>query len=231
MNDVKKMIDGLSNMLDGVSFMQEKDTTYLDKLLLDPNGKLLVKPYEELKDIPQEEISQFCVRHGFYSLPTMELIDFLFEEMGEDKSKVLEIGAGNGVYCRELGIRGVDNFMQLNPKIKDHYKTMRQAIVPYDHENIEKIDGLEAVKKYKPDVVIASWFTHKYNPQQHFRGGNQFGVDEAKMLKKIKKYIFIGNEKTHAMKPLLSKSHRTLKPEWLVSRGLDKNKNVIWIWE
>ena len=233
MSLMKNMLQNSSKMMaqEGKA-LNPTDITYLEDMLLDENGKLIIRSYEDLKDAPQNDISLFCVRHGFYSLPTKELMDLIIDEIGDkDKSKVMEIGAGNGVYCRELGIRGVDNFMQLNPQIKNHYQENGQSIVNYDTEYIKKMDGFQAVKLYSPDIVFASWVTHKYNPQQDFRGGNQFGLDEGKMLRKIKKYIFVGNDRTHAMKPIMSKPHRTIRAEWLLSRSLEKNKNAVYIWE
>jgi hypothetical protein len=212
------------------SIINKTDIAYLEELLLDSQGNLKVVPFEFLKDAPQNDISQFCVKHGFYSIPTTELLTFLEEEIGENKDKTIEIGAGNGAISRYLQIRAVDNFMQLNPQIKAHYEAMGQSIVPYG-EHLENIDANSAVKKYKPSIVIGAYCTHKYNPMEHWREGNQFGVEEHKIINKVKKYIHIGNEKVHGKKPILKHKHRTIKEEWLVSRSQHRNSNVIWIWE
>lgn len=214
----------------GLSILQKADISYLENILLDEQGHLKVVPYEQLKDVPQEHLSVFCVQHGFYCIPTQELIDFLSEEIGDLKEQTIEIGAGNGVLCRELGIKGTDSFMQLNPEIKAHYENLKQAIVPYGN-HLERLDALEAVRKYRPKIVLAAWFTHKYNQKQHWRGGNMYGVDEKKILDKVTKYIHIGNETVHNKKPILELPHKVIQADWLLSRSVSRDKNVIYIWE
>jgi hypothetical protein len=164
-----------------------------------------------------------------YSIPTTELIEFLKDEIGE--LKAIEIAAGSGTICAALGIKGTDNFMQDVPQVRAYYETFRQTPVQYG-AHVERLDGNAAVKKYRPDVVVAAWCTHKYDPTQPWRGGNQFGVDEKILFRKTnKKYIMIGNEKVHAQKPLLSLPHRVVKEPWIISRAFDSSKNVIYIWE
>jgi hypothetical protein len=98
-------------------------------------------------------------------------------------------------------------------------------------ENVYKYDALDAVKNYRPKIVIGAWVTHKFNPNEYYREGNQWGIDEIKLFGKVKKYIHIGNEHTHRHKPILGLPHREVKAEWLVSRSNQPEKNVIWIWE
>lgn len=218
---------GIQFINNGTYILDPVDVTYLNDILLNDKGELQVVSYEEIKDIPQEHISIFCGIHGFYCIPTTELIDFLKEEI---KGKTaIEIGSGNGVLCRELGIIGTDNFQQLIPKYKKEYERVEQAIVPYG-KHVEKLSANDAVKKYKPNVVIAAWCTHKYNPRKPELRGNEIGIDENKILKSAK-YIHIGNVVSHKLKPILSYPHRVVKAEWLISRSIHRNDNVIWIWE
>jgi hypothetical protein len=214
-----------------VKVFNKSDITYLNEMLLDENGRLNIVPYDYLKDVPQDHIMQFCVEQGFYSIPTIELMTFLKNEIGDQSDKAIEIGAGNGVISRTLGIRGTDNYMQANPKIKAYYETLQQATVPYGNE-VENIDANSAVQKYKPSIVIGAWCTHKYNPTEHWREGNEFGIDEKKILRKVDKYIHIGNEKIHGKKPILKqKPSRIIKEDWILSRSQHSKQNVIWIWE
>lgn len=216
--------------LSDISILNHNNIEYLDEILLDSTGRLKVIPFDEVRDLPQTDISAFCVKKGIYSIPTQELIDFLVDEIGDKKEKTIEIGAGNGAICKALGIRGTDSFMQLEPAIREHYEALGQTIVPYG-EHIEKLDANEAVRKYKPEVVVGAWCTHKYNIKEHFRGGNQYGINEKLILERTQKYIHIGNEKVHSKKPILKYSHRTIKEPWIVSRSLSKEQNVIYVWE
>lgn len=212
------------------SVINKNDITYLEKLLLNEKNELQAVSYDYLKDAPQDDISQFCVKHGFYVIPTVELLLFLQREIGDQTDKAMEVGAGHGAISRYLNIRAVDNFMQLNPQIRAYYEALKQAIVPYG-PHVERIDGNSAVQKYKPSIVIGAYCTHLYNPKEHWREGNQFGFDEKKIINKVQKYIHIGNEKVHGKKPILKYPHRIIKEEWIVTRSQHKNQNVIWVWE
>jgi hypothetical protein len=212
------------------SFFDKTDISTLENILV-KDGELQIVPYEYLKPFSQNEISQFCVDFGCYIIPTVELLLFLQREIGAtDLSKVMEIGAGHGAISRTLKIRAVDNFMQEKPEVRALYETMKQAIVPYG-KHVEKIDGNEAIRKYKPTIVIGAYCTHKYNPNEHFRGGNALGFNEKLILERVQKYIHIGNKTVHRKKPILKYKYREIKEEWIVGRSQVPKDNVIWIWE
>lgn len=211
-----------------VSTLKKQDISELESVLLDEAGQFKVVSYEILKKFPHDHIRLFCLMHGYYCLPTTELIDYLKNEI-EGKSAI-EIGAGAGIISRDLNIIGTDNLMQLNPQIKAHYESLGQPIVPYG-DHVQQIDGNSAVKKYKPSVAIAAWVTHKYNPAEHWRGGNQFGVDKKKLLKSVGRYILIGTESVHGTQPIMNLPHSELKAPWIVSRTEKADNNKIWIWE
>lgn len=210
--------------------IEKTDISYLEKILLDKEGCLRAVPYNDLEDVPQEHLSQFCAERGFYCIPTIELIHFLMKEINGKRNETIEIGAGCGVIGKSLHIKSTDNYMQIMPKYKRHYEQLQQAIVPYGN-NVERIDAIGAVKKYKPEIVIGAWCTHKYNPQMHHLEGNELGINEKEIVRRAKKYIHIGNEITHKNKPILDLPHRTIKEEWILSRSQYKDNNIIWIWE
>jgi hypothetical protein len=212
------------------SVFDSNNIKYLKELLLDKEGNLKAVSYDYLRDVPQDHISQFCVEQGFYVIPTIELLLFLQREIGDNTERAMEVGAGHGAISRYLGIRAVDNFMQLSPQIKAYYDALRQTIVPYG-SHVERIDANSAVTKYKPKIVIGAYCTHKYNPKEHWREGNQFGIEENKIIKHVDKYIHIGNEKVHSKKPILKNEHRIIKEDWIVTRSQHKGQNAIWIWE
>jgi hypothetical protein len=213
-----------------IAILKNHNIEYLEEMLLDEKGQLNVLPYSQLENVEHEHLMKFCVTNGFYSIPTRELIDFLETEIGEKKSKTIEICSGNGVISRELGIIGVDNFMQEAEQIKELYEAQKQKPVTYG-ENVQKFEAMDGVKRYRPEIVVAAFCTHRYIPTEHWRGGNMFGVNEKQMLTKIKKYIHIGNRKVHDKKPILKMPHREIKEPWILSRSQHKNDNVIWIWE
>lgn len=196
--------------------------------LLFRNGKYVAVSYEELKAFPQEAISLFCHKYALYQIPTTELIDFLKNEIQDEPT--IEIGAGNGCIGRSLGIKMVDNYQQTWPEIMKAYFLMGQPLIKYG-EDVEEIAGNEAVRKYKPKNVIGCWLTQKW--EGGMKDGNFWGVDELQMFYDgIEKYIIVGNEKTHKSKKLFAyKKSKEYKFDWLLSRSMSKEDNVIYIFK
>jgi len=90
----------------------------------------------------------------------------------------------------------------------------------------------DAIKKYNPQVVVGCWDTEK------IRGGITIGAiegpDEDFIMSypSVKKYVMVGNLKTHGNKALLSKyNHRLIQAEWLYTRSLQKQENCIMIFD
>jgi len=94
---------------------------------------------------------------------------------------------------------------------------------------VEKLDALDAVKKYEPDVVIGSWIT-TYAPHEMPYGSNPHGIKEPEILDLVDTFIIIGNLDTHGDKPILKRAHEEYYFDWLVSRGKHQENNRIWIW-
>lgn len=212
--------------MSGIYRMPRLNITEVRQCLM-PEGRLTVRPYADLRRFAQSQISQLCVEEGLYCIPTQELVDFLRAEIGDRTA--IEIGSGNGVLAEALGIRATDNKMQEDPAIAQTYQAMGQAPVRYG-PFVERLRAEEAVDKYQPQVVVGAWVTHRFDPREEWRGGNVMGIDEA-YVQRGRTYLFVGNEKVHEHKPLLKKTPRSVKAEWLVSRSLSREKNVIWIWE
>lgn len=208
-------------------YLMDKAATYSD---LDKNamkdGKLQVLPAAFWRQYQQPQITAFCVMHGFYSIPTVELVEWLRERIAG--LTALEVGSGNGVLAEALGIRATDSRQQSRAEIKAYYTALRQAPVSYG-TNVECFTAKEAVGKYKPDVVLGAWVTHKYNPSEHWREGNRDGLDEVAIVCRAD-YINIGHTYVHRNKPVLQIPHEVFYPDWLVSRALSPGKNYIAVW-
>ncbi len=183
-------------------------------------GELQIKPYELFDSVSSDSIRYFMHLHGIYCLPTLELLHFLQKEIGS--STAIEIGCGIGAIAKALNIPPTDSRLQERPEIKAHYASIGQPTVQYP-KWVEKYDAIDAVKEYKPDVVIGSYIIKKYDGES----GNMWGVDELEILALVKKYIHIGDEETHSKKPLMKKPFTKHNPEWLITRG---KKGFIGIW-
>lgn len=194
---------------------------------LDHDKVLQIMPASFYQQFTTEELAVFGVKNGVYSLPTVELVDWLKATVG-DRS-MLEIGAGNGVLAKALNIRATDNWMQTWPEIAAHYHALRQAPVQYGAW-VENLDANAAVQKHRPDVVLGCWVTHRYREDRHDAGGNMYGIDEEAVLSGCQTYIHVGNSRTHANKSIRQLPHRRYRLDWLVSRSLQPELNEISVW-
>ena len=203
------------------------DVTYLDELFHYPD--IIPVSASILKTISQQHLSLWCLSHGIYQVPTIELIQFLRSEIGEP-AKAMEIGAGNGCIGRALGIRMTDSYQQKKETMKAVYSEAGQPPVTYGRD-VTKADAEDAVRWFKPKVVLGCWVTQKWlagvTPD-----GNQWGIDEVKLMNApwVAKYIVTGNQGTHGAKRLFNYFRPVIHtPDWLYSRSLNKHLNSIYI--
>lgn len=196
-------------------------------LMLDGHGRLKAVPAGVLAGTTATERAVFGVRHGVYGFVTHELVDFVRQLIGGRTA--LEIGAGHGLLARELGILATDNRQQERPAIRAYYKALGQAVVPYG-EDVHRLDAHEALLLHKPQVVVASWVTHRYDPARHEAGGNEDGVSEERIVDSCEAYVFVGNEKVHAAKSLWARPHQIWRPSWLYSRAINGTPDFVALW-
>jgi len=145
-----------------------------------------------------------------------------------DRSAI-EIGAGHGVLAEALDIPATDSRQQDDPKYRRVYLGSGQPPVHYG-DNIIKMDAAEAVRHYRPDVVIAQWVTHRWRPDRHHAGGNEVGVDEEDILEHCSAYIFIGNRRVHKDKGIWTRPHSISEPSFVFSRSVNGSPDFIAVW-
>jgi len=194
--------------------------------LLLENGRLKLLPAAYYRNLKWEDFRIFCHCHARYGIPTIELIDYLKDIIGNRSA--LEIGAGAGDLGYHLKIPMIDNKMQSWPEISKIYEGMGQPTIKYP-DDIEEIDALEAVKKYKPQVVIGSWITSFSSVEQKWRS-SPFGIKEPQILDLVETFIIVGNLDEHFDKPIRQIEHQTIHADWLVSRKKNQKNNCIFIW-
>lgn len=195
--------------------------------LLDDRGRLRITSARTLEGTTAQERLLFGVRQGVYSFPTDELCDFLRSRI--EGRVAIEIGAGHGLLAEALSIPATDNRQQEDPELKAYYAQIGQPTVPYG-KNVEKLDAVAAIEKYRPNVVIACWVTHRFDSDRPYAGGSVTGVDEASIIESCDEYIFIGNEHVHAQKPIWEMPHEKLTPWWLYSRAVNGSGEFIATW-
>lgn len=175
--------------------------------------------------IPFQELRMYCHTQAKYLLVTKELIDFL-KILIKDKTAI-EIGAGCGDLGKHLNIPMTDNHCQTWPDVKQYYQATEQPTITYGSK-VERIDALEAVKKYKPDIVIGAWVTQWISPDipPPPGGGSVYGIKEDEILRLVDAYVVIGAEEIHKHKDILKYPHTKLDAPFVRSRRTD---NKIWI--
>lgn len=203
------------------------DYALLDSLLLGKDGHVKCFDAEFYRTINPLHLRAWCVERGRYQMVTRELVDWLREQIGDRKA--IEIGAGCGDLGHHLGITMTDSYQQVEQKeIVAYYKALRQEPTK-PPATVIKEDGETAVRKRKPDVVIAAWVTEKWREGE--AKGNAFGPRGDYILERCGRYILIGNDNVHGGRPLMKAAHATHRFPWLVSRAADPSKNAIYVWE
>lgn len=202
--------------------IQPQDISDIEQEAL-TDGRLNVLPHAFWSQFTPDQIRFFCWKNGCYSIPTVELVNWLNERIAGKKT--IEIGAGNGVLAKALDIGAVDNYQQQMAKYKLFYLNTNQPIIRYG-KNVAKIGANEAVEYEKPEVVIGSWITERYDPAYHRYGGNEIGPRQLEIIDQVDTYYLIGNTDIHHNPKLMN-----LKPKIhripLISRAFDPHKNVI----
>lgn len=157
----------------------------------------------------------FMHKYGLYSFPTTELIEY-FARIIEGK-KAIEIGCGLSIIGRALGIPITDSKMQEWPTVKREYDRCQQPTIKYPVD-VEELDALAAVRKYKPDIVIGSYITHLWKPGM--QKGNMYGVDTIKLINSVNEYFMIGNQDVHTEEdPAMKYLDKIERHDFIVTRG------------
>lgn len=192
--------------------------------VIGPDGRPRIMPAAYYAGTTREERALLGHRHGIYLLPTVELVESLRAVIAGRRA--IEIGSGNGVLAEALGIPATDSCMQADANIAALYALSGQPTVTYG-SNVEALDAVAAIDKYRPQVVVAAWVTHKYSAGRHEAGGNMFGVDEDRLLDSCEQYLFVGNERVHQGKVIWSAPHWIAYPDYVYSRAVNGSRDFV----
>jgi hypothetical protein len=206
--------------------LSEIDLSKMKELLFH-GGVYKLPHYKDLASFDTPQLAVFGNKYGMYTIPTIELIDELKKIIAGRHA--VEIGSGVGIIGRELGIKCTDSLCQNIPAVKMHYDLHLQPVIEYGTHVIER-DAEWVARKWRPDVILGSWITHKYVDEEI--SGNFFGPDEEIILDNCKTYIMLGNHKTHGMKPIMKHNPMIIKDfPGYVSRSSYPEDNRVYIWE
>ena len=197
--------------------------------LMGEDGILKLLPAAAYDEFDRDGVRLWCHHHARYGLPTVETVGWLKDYIGNRRA--IEIGAGAGDLAHHLGIKATDSKIQDDPVAAKFYRVAQQPTIRYPAW-VEKLEALAAIKKYGPQVVVASWVTHWLDPTKPIPpgGGCMFGVREDKLLKTGVVYVLIGNLVVHQHKPILRKKHREVALPFLRSRAHQPEYDRVLIW-
>ena len=214
------------------------DLAPLDAELLDDSGRMRLLPAARLLALGADPLAAWANRRARYGLVTEELIRFLRTDVLDGRhasapAEALEIGAGMGDLGRHLGVHMTDSASQTTPEMRLYYAELGQPVID-PPPDVERLDAIAAVTRYRPRVVIASWCTQLYRDGDTPRGigSSIVGIDEEWILDRdgVEAYVHIGNVSPHGTKRINVREHTTLRARWIVSRAFDQDKNLIQIW-
>lgn len=95
----------------------------------------------------------FCEKHKVHDIYNVEFVDALAEEIrGLNDYPIVEICAGDGKLSRHLRTRGIDI------RATDNYSWEK---IPRDGNLVERLSHREALERYLPRIVVASWIPIK----------------------------------------------------------------------
>lgn len=207
----------------------------MDEHLLDPDT-LLPKslPAKEYQKWPVNSLKYWCHYQHLYTIPTVELIDFLKQELSPfAREEVLEIGAGRSNIGECLGIRQTDRYLREEEAARLYYLAMNQY-PPQPPQGVEKLEALKAVYKYRPRVVIAAWVSQWLDPKKWKKKnpppGSIFGVKKDRLIKCVERYIQVSHDGIHGHEQVNNRIAKVVRLDGLVSRKPGKG-NGIYIWE
>ena len=197
---------------------------------LTPEGRIKLLPAAEFQSVPREQLMLWCNRTARYGIPTLELVRWLKGQIGNRSA--IEVGAGNGDLGYHLGIPSTDSFIQCSPELRLYYAALGQ-VPTTPPEDVFRFDAVAAVKKWMPEVVVASWLTRRFVDGKDVPGAAQasvYGPCEEELVRLSRTYIHLGNEGSHGSKTALKLKHREFSFPWLVSRAQEPEKNVVYLW-
>lgn len=221
--------------------LAHRDITYIDEQLLDQSApreeyRLRVVPSRIYEGIPHGDLQYWCAVRAFYGLPTTELVAWLSDQIGGRCT--IEVGSGTGALGRALGIPRTDSFNQQQPDVALLYALSGQQVIAYGSD-VERLEALDAVKKYRPKVVVGQWVTEYVAPGETPGpgGGSVYGLKERDILAQpcVDAYVVVGNSSIHGLKSIAREvpqgwALKTYRFPWVWSRATKPEMNCIMVW-
>ncbi len=170
-----------------------------------------------------------CGNQGVYQIITKELVTFI-KHLTKD-TNCIEVCSGLGTLGRALEIPRIDRMVNQIPEVAAYYATMenelnKQIEYPVD---IENMTAHQAVLKYNPQWIVASWVTQKLMPGS--KVGQMYGPLEEHFIDS-RNYIHLGSgqNEVHIKKRINKFPHYIIEADWIVAKDSYKAPSQMRIW-
>jgi hypothetical protein len=186
-------------------------------------------PAAVIDAVSPASLAMWCTRRNIHGVTTTELVDYLRGLIGGQRA--VEVCAGAAGLGRALGIPMTDSY-----DMRDAFVQGANGLVPSDAitypSDVERLDAYGAVLRHRPDVVVASWPVQRRTRMPNGRHiGAGWGVDEAKLLSRVRTYIVIGNTTTQGLHAIASVPHEVHRFPWLrACTGAPAAENAVFVW-
>lgn len=134
---------------------------------------------ERLLKLYPLDLFGWCNQHMMYQLLNFEFVQELAKTIKEiDPEIILEIAAGRGIVSRH-----VSKIINKEIILTDDYSWWdgKEIDEKIEYPDIVKMSYNEAIKKFKPDLIIASWIPY-----------GQYWTKDFRKCSSVKGYILIG---------------------------------------
>lgn len=213
------------------AIVNKNELALIDATLLDEVGGIKVLPAEAYAAFNRNDLLVWANMRGNYGFPTLELVNWLKARIAGRRA--IEIGAGNGNLGVHLGIPMTDSYQQVDDEETKAYFALYGITPTNPPTSVEKEDGENAVRRRKPEVVVACYVTEKFQPRpgDFLAKGNQRGIRYDYIIERCDTFILIGNESIHGKNRAMGIPHETFYFPWIISRALKPELNRIWVWD
>jgi len=199
-------------------------------------GLVVPVPVETVDAIDKDKIRLYCHKKGIYGIITDELIDYInVQFFSEGTQNVIAVGSGLGTLGRALGIPVTDSRLQETPEMRAMYAISGQPVIRYPSD-IQTLEVIQAIAKYKPTTIVGSWCTQIYRKgdEEEEIGSNMYGFDFYKILNRttVTRIILYGTETIHGLFRIVNDPDYKVirhKGDFMRSRTADNNNNTIFV--
>lgn len=216
-----------------VTVVDRNDVATLEDMaiLTGPQDSIQVLPAATYLTWGVPSLRYWASQYGVFSIPTVELAEWISDRYLNQGRSIHEIGCGNGALAAFLKIHHSD--YKQNQMAQEIAQSLggKHAVIP---KRVATKEGNAAIEQYKPDIALAQWVTPgggSIKTLEDTRNG--YGPIYADILENCKELVFIGNDSVHnlgleAALPIADEEYRF---DWLLSRSQHQEENFIRIWK